>query len=689
MRILKNFANKVSAVVRSLIQMTTKNSEVWIFFFFLTTSLFLGDGKQPFVDVWWALGILTMYGVRYYQCGGLALRPLSHSAGLAWIALILYYVILTPFSDSVGYSITATTRLIEAYLVFVMFTTISSDQTTRFFVKGLLFVGVVATLASFMFLFFLPLAGFLPPMNLLYATYGHNHLADLLLFVFPVAIGLVEKKQSIGTIGLLVLFVIGMLLTFARGAWLLLVFYLLFLVWRSKNITIRRVGLFVAAATIAAFLFISLASFRGIPQKPSLLEDGRWEYWRQSIEAIKERPLFGSGPGTFYLESKRLQVRPSSYSWFAHSFPLQTTVEVGFVGLLIFLFLFYVLFREALVDLVTRKNNRVTTLLLCGTVLVFAYGFYEFTLDYTVMWLLVWAILGVLVRNDDRVMGHSRNSEFVSVAVLVVIALYYLTSIGSATALAITNNSELAFWLAPYNAEGAKEYVKKAPNPPNIDALRPAVWFHRRNPDVAIEMARYFVKTRQLQDAQHWYNTAVRLDPKNGSYAMEYVSFLFDYEPPNTSISGFFSVSKLFLPIGFYKYIDEAQKHIPSDIHPTMVMEFHRAAPFKEPLSEYLARLYYFLGLDAINASPETTKALWTISRDLDHSFSFYHAELASLYALKFNNLGAAQMVLRNCLNFVSARAHCHDLLGENPPRSIDLPPLGYYAQIIKDFPLY
>mgnify|MGYP001579160784 FL=1 len=347
------------------------NGEVVIFFFFLLASLFLGDGKQPLVDVWWALGILTMYGARYYQRGKLDLQPLSRPTGFLWSALIVYFIILIPFSDSAGYSISATMRLIEGYLVYVMFHAVASEprgnvstasplkgSPVDLFARGLLFVGVVATSASFVFLLYPSFARLLPPMNLLYANYGHNHLADLLLFIFPVAIGLVEKKKNTWVFGALGLFSVGMLLTFARGAWVLLVFYLLFLVVGSKSQLIRRVGLSVAAASVAALLTVSLVSLRGAPQgsglmarlasqtqKSSLLQDGRWEYWGQSIEAIKERPLFGSGPGTFYLESKRLQSRPNSWSWFAHSFPLQTTTEIGFVGTLIFLFLIYIMLR--------------------------------------------------------------------------------------------------------------------------------------------------------------------------------------------------------------------------------------------------------------------------------------------------------------------------------------------------------
>ena len=138
---------------------------------------------------------------------------------------------------------------------------------------------------------------------------------------------------------------------------MLLVFYLVSLFVMNKNTFIKRVSLFVAMVIVVVFLGTALLSARGEKQnsiyfrqlnafifKPSVPSDNRLEYWRQAIEAIKERPLFGSGPGTFYLLSRRLQSAPNSWSWFAHSFPLQTAAETGLVGLSIFLFLICVLF---------------------------------------------------------------------------------------------------------------------------------------------------------------------------------------------------------------------------------------------------------------------------------------------------------------------------------------------------------
>ncbi len=635
---------------------TSKNIELAVFFFFLTTSLFLGDGKQAFVDVWWALGILIMYGARYYQRGKFDLQPLPRQIGLAWTALTLYYIILTPFSDSAGYSITATIRLIEAYLAYLMFYTISSERVTALFAKGVLFVGVVATIASFMFFLFPTTSRFLPPMNLLYATYGHNHLADLLLFVFPVATG---------NIGLLALFTIGMLLTFARGAWVLLIFYLLFLVWKSKHAGIRRIGLCIAAVIIATFLLVSL---RGMPtQKPSLLADGRWEYWRQSIEAIKERPFFGSGPGTFYLQSKRLQVAPSSYSWFAHSFPLQITVETGLVGFLMTFVLLYLVFR--------RVNANP---LLWGTMLVFMYSFYEFTLDYISMWLLVWGALGALTKHGAQTPVRLKINTIGSAAALGILALFYLSSVGS-LGVSVLGNKTLAFFLASYDANttkgllGEREEGGVAVKAATIVIIN---FFHKRDSEIS------FVLAKALPDEEEgkrrYFLNSIQLDSMNTEYYKDTIEYLEKQGDRKEMVGLFVKIIKALSPNAIRD--DPALLNVitENDVVDTI---FSRLGVWRQTNNPTLglSKLLYFTGLDLLGVAPENTKKLWVLARNLSPEWSYFHIELASLYKHKAANAPEAKNILNQCMRFETAREHCESILQSNIPQP------GSLKKVIED----
>ena len=385
-------------------------SSLTVFFGFFLVSLFLGDGKQPFVDVFWALGILALYALRYARLGRLSLRPLPRTVSWVWTLLLVYFAGRTLFSDSVAYSVTATVRLIEGYLLYVYFYTITSEDTMKVFVKGLIATGLIAIGASWILLLFPKLAEFLPFMNLLYANYGHNHLADLLLPIFPLVLATIHDSRNpnsfdsgnLRNLGWVVLsiYIFGMILTFARGAWVILVLYLLlqFVLRRhalDKRLMVGIACLFLVlfgALAIISVKFDSLregkssnALIRQIIKRP-LTEDSRWGYWKQAAKAIAERPFFGSGPGTFYLQSKRLQEAPQTYSWFSHSFPLETMVEVGLVGAVLMAFV-----------LVRSLRRSYGSPLFASACLILAYSFFEFNVSYLSIWLLFWSMMGFVM----------------------------------------------------------------------------------------------------------------------------------------------------------------------------------------------------------------------------------------------------------------------------------------------------
>lgn len=641
-------------------------TELAIFFFFLTTSLFLGDGKQPFVDAWWALGILMMYGIRYYQRGRFDLRPLPRLIGWAWVALLLYYVILTPFSDSAGYSITATIQLIEAYLVYMMFATISSERVIALFTKGLLFVGVVATLTSFVFLLLPSLAGFLPPMNLLYATYGHNHLADLLLFIFPIAIA--QQSWLI-----LTLFTIGMIFTFARGAWILLVLYLVFLYIKNKSSYLKQIVLVGAAVLVAVFLAVSLLSRNGtstvlaqkapqlarLIQKPSLVEDSRWEYWRQAIEAIKERPFFGSGPGTFYLQSKRLQSAPSSYSWFAHSFPLETTVEVGAVGAMLLSLVFIASLRRA------RASPLFTSLLLA-----LLYGFFEFNLNYTAVWLPLWAILGLSF--NDKKNNHQRHqgSRGLAVGGLVVLCVFYVTYISS-VALDVVGNKKPAFYIAPYIVSTTKNYLEQVSRDNRKLSLieeRAILKIYKKDPEVLALLAQNMDHQGNVA-AGTYYEKSSLLDPYNQDYKKK--SFIFSVKNGPINVVG-----KHVKQWGNELLIGTPQKEASKiDFSSPIFAEEYKTIfsneAYKPPQTpEALSTLYYQLGLSVLFKEPQRTRELWTLARDSAPDWGYYHVELASLLLYVFRDEKKATIVLTNCQAYQYPAELCRvtlDYLSEAP----------------------
>lgn len=637
--------------MKKIAELVREHAELSIFFFFLTTSLFLGDGKQPFVDVWWALGILTMYGVRYYQRGKFDLSPPPHPTGFVWTAIIVYYIVLIPFSDSAGYSITATVRLIEAYLVYTMFITVSSERVIVLFTKGLIFVGVVAILTSFVFLLVPSWTSFLPPMNLLYAAYGHNHLADLLLFMIPITIGIVEQKKSVVTIGLLVLFFVGMALTLARGAWIVLIGYLLFVFLKKKDVRTRVIALVGAAALVVAPLLLSVVSvnktaagmFQKVPQlsrllqKNSLLEDGRWEYWRQAVEAIKERPLFGSGPGTFYLESKRLQARPNFYSWFAHSFLLETMVEVGAVGAMLLSLVFIASLRRV-----------HTSPLFAPLLLTLLYSFFEFNLNYVSVWLFFWAAIGLSF--NDKKNNHQRHqgSRGLVVGGIAVLCVFYATYVSS-VALDVVGNKKLAFYTAPYMVSTTKNYLeqltrdnKKFLSREEYIILR----IFKKDPEVLMLFAQGL--DRQADAINIYYEKGLLLDPYNLDYKKKRFVFLVN----NRLVD---AIGKQVKQWGDTFLVGEPQREaLKIDFSSPIFAEGYKTIfsneAYQQPRTpEELSVLYYQLGLSVLSREPQRTLDLWTLARDSAPQWGYYHAEIASLLLYIFQDESKAKKVLMDC----------------------------------------
>ncbi|MBI3385639.1 hypothetical protein HY031_00990, partial [Candidatus Gottesmanbacteria bacterium] len=179
---------------------------------FFTVALFLGDGKQHTVDVFAAAVILlSLAAARYWR---MLQRPIPLHAQIFWLALIGYYIARTIASDSVGYSITATMRIIDAYLVYTLFYSIASLRALRLFVYGIVGVACVAVGAAALLLLAPDIATQLPSMNLLYGTYRHNHLADVLVFALPVVFMMNAGKKSALLWGIISIFLLAAVVTF-------------------------------------------------------------------------------------------------------------------------------------------------------------------------------------------------------------------------------------------------------------------------------------------------------------------------------------------------------------------------------------------------------------------------------------------------------------------------------------------
>lgn len=390
----------------------------FLFFFVLFILIFLGETKQPAVDVVGAGGVIAivLYAKYYLK----KQRELSRVQTVAWTGLLLYLVIRSIFSDDIGYSVFTTVRYIGAFFIYQTFYCYFDLKDIKPFVHYLLGFCVISLITAVVWTCFPFLQNAVPRMNLLYPAYGHNHVVDILLFGLPAAIILAIHTSKNQYKILATVLLIGVIFSMSRAAMALVGVFVIVLfgfcvITKKINHTYRVLCMLsglIAVSTIAVFYIgeNNLLSHIGIElRKSSVFLDSRYGYYQQAIAAIRERPFFGSGPGTFYLQSLRLQRLPQTYSWFAHNFYLEQLVELGVVGCALLLFVFGSVARLVRQGLKAQKNNIYSIVLTAGIGLSLIYGFFDISLNFLVVWLLCWACLGILNIADGSLQTKKHN----------------------------------------------------------------------------------------------------------------------------------------------------------------------------------------------------------------------------------------------------------------------------------------
>lgn len=374
----------------------------------LFPGLFLGDGKQSIINIYGAATSLVLW-VLYLLTGPRAsLKRLPRLISWSWAVVAAAIIASAWFSDSVGLSVSWTVRMIGAYLVYRLFFELATQKTAQALLSG---IGIFVSLSAGLYVVSLLFPAFslsLPLVSLITIRYGHSHLADLLVFVLPMlAHGIPSPIRRARWVGYAAwsVFVATALLTLSRGVWILGGVYVLYRSFGARGRYAWRILNVLGISAIIVLLFgfpRGMMNVRYGPAFSRITERKypvtiRLEYWRQAAVAFRERPIFGSGPGTFPLQSTRLQSSINSSSWFVHNEPLQIASEMGAVGVAAFAFLAYAHILALWRRRSTLRTDPLRAVLAETLVLVFLYSGFEFVLDYLIVWMLFWAMLGTLL----------------------------------------------------------------------------------------------------------------------------------------------------------------------------------------------------------------------------------------------------------------------------------------------------
>ncbi len=190
-----------------------------------------------------------------------------------------------------------------------------------------------------------------PGMRWYSTFYWPNPFAAFLLLVIPLELSRLvhaESRRDVAAHGaMLVLLGVPFVLTYSRGAWLVLVAILpvaaVLSQPRSRVVALIRVAL--AGVVVAGFVIL-LTRGAALSSSPQAVVgrvvsvanasdnsiQGRFHFWRSGLAIFRDNPLLGTGPRTYAYVSAKYQRDVRYFASDPHSLYVQMAAEMGVLG---------------------------------------------------------------------------------------------------------------------------------------------------------------------------------------------------------------------------------------------------------------------------------------------------------------------------------------------------------------------
>ena len=247
-----------------------------------------------------------------------------------------------------------------------------------------------------------------------------------------------------------------------------------------------------------------------VPNKLNRITSGsssnRWRWWKEAWSAFTDKPLQGTGAGTFELVDRVERNSPLA-TIEPHSVPLQFLSETGIVGLL----LYGAVVASAAMGILGRERTRAWLALALGAALCFVHSWVDIDWDFIAVQGPLFLTVGALVSGPAAPIPARRWLASAAVGVCALAAVYSLASP----------------WLAGNRVAAAYDAIER--NHPG-QALTDARSAHAFNP---LSVDALFVEALVEPDAKalQLYRQARDLEPTNpetwyqlGAFELQYLN---------------------------------------------------------------------------------------------------------------------------------------------------------------------
>ena len=242
-----------------------------------------------------------------------------------------------------------------------------------------------------------------------FSTFGNrNHFAAYMIMIAPLSIAYAlyckNKNKKIIFTFIAAIICSAVFLSLSRGGSLSLLislFFMSFLLMKEK--LHGNQCWIIAAVIIFGFVLVSMAGFGPIQHRMSILRQGlasRWSVVSDSLNMVKDFPLFGIGLGNFkyafslYQKARQIAI----YYDYLHNDYLQFIVEAGLICAALLSVFFLNLFRGILTKLNKRHDSFAKSIVIggfCGILAVSMHSFVDFNFHIPAVSLLFWFLLGL------------------------------------------------------------------------------------------------------------------------------------------------------------------------------------------------------------------------------------------------------------------------------------------------------
>lgn len=366
-----------------------------------------------------------------------------------------------------------------------------------------------------------------------------NVRGGFLAFIIPFLIALFPNSDrrlyriSVTIVVLLACY--ALLLSKTRGAWLgfLLSLPIAFLVLKSRHITISSLPVFRSLRRRLLFAFLLFTCFAiliGLDYRKTewdsftkrLLSIRYWERssvvdrficWHTALDMFRERPLIGTGIGTFekyhckfqgqYLKGTYSKI--ITVSRYVHNDYLQLLGETGIIGLSVFLTVLASFFFYGFKSLKFRKSHPRETIsivaLMASVLTMVVHNFFHYSLQLPTMRVLLFLAFGLLnsrVKASEvpvRMRLSKRQFSFILIGLVIA---FVLTAWRFS---AVYYHDRGVFWEKASDLEKAKEMYLRAEKFP----------LHRAS--VALHLGNVFLAEANYHQAIEWFRKAILCNP--------------------------------------------------------------------------------------------------------------------------------------------------------------------------------